>query len=111
MRFYVNAGDGTSGRYADTLQFVDEQGVTYTFAVARSVDYSTSSVTVVGTNGERHELADVDDAGRQLARLLVLCRDQSLVVNTARGTQLRDDEAVTADVYPPQRHPRINVKA
>ncbi len=109
MRFYVNAGDGTSGRYADTLQFVDGRGVTFTVAVAYSVDY-IASVTIVGTNGERHELADVDDAGRHLARLLVQCRDQSLVVNTARGTRLRDDEDTTADVYPPQRHPRINVK-
>lgn len=58
----------------------------------------------------RELLADVDDAGRTLAQLLVRCRDQSLVVNTARGTQLRGDEATSADVYPPHRHPRINVK-
>ena len=109
MQFYVNAGDGTSGRYADTLQFVDGHAVTYTVAVARTVDY-TASVTVVGPNGERHELADVDDAARQLARLLVVCRDQSLVVDTARGTQVRGDEATTADVYPPHRHPRVNIK-
>ncbi|MFE6229420.1 hypothetical protein [Cellulosimicrobium sp. NPDC057862] len=109
MNFYVNAGDGTSGRYADTLQFVDDRGVTYTVAIARTIDY-TPSVTVVGANGERHELADVDDAGRQIARLLVLCRDQSLVVDTARGTQARGDESTTADVYPPRQHPRIIVK-
>lgn len=111
MRFYVNAGDGTNGRYADTLQFVDGDGVTCTVAIARPVDYSTSYVTVVAANGEQQELANVDDAGREIGRLLALYQDQSLVVNTARGTQLRDDEATTADVYPPHRHPRINVKA
>lgn len=105
----MNAGDGTSGRYADTLQFVDAERVTFTVAVARTIDF-TESVTIVGASGERHELADVDDAGRQLARLLVACRDQSLVVNTARGTRLRDDEDTTADVYPPRQHPRIIVR-
>jgi len=110
MKFYVHAGDGTAGRYADTLQFLDDSGVTFTVAVARTIDY-TPSVTVVGTNGERHELADLDDVGRELGRLLVLCRDHALVINTARGTQLRGDEATSVDVYVPQRHPRINVRA
>jgi hypothetical protein len=111
MLFYVTVGNGTDGRYADTIQFVDGNGVTYTVAVApATLAHRTSSVSLVGTNGEQLELSDVDDVGRQIARLLVLCRDQSLVVGTSRGTRLRGNEETTADVYPPRCHPRIVVK-
>ena len=110
MRFYVKAGDGTDGRLADTIQFVDAAGVTYTVATSHNVDHTTSGVSIVGRNTEPLELHDVDDAGRQLARLLVLCHDQGMVVDSSRGSRLRGDEETTADVYPPGRHPRINVQ-
>lgn len=110
MHFYVNAGDGTDGRLADTIQFVDAAGVSYTVATSNNVDLTTSGVSIVGRNTEAVEVHDVDDAGRQIARLLVLCHDQGMVVDTARGRRLRGDEETTADVYPPGRHPRINIR-
>ncbi len=110
MRFYVRAGDGTDGRLADTIQFVDGAGVTYTAATTRDVDHRSSGVSIVGRTSDQIEVHDVDEAGRQIARLLVLCHDQSMVVDSLRGTRLRGDEETTADVYPPQRHPRINVE-
>lgn len=110
MRFYVKAGDGTDGRYADTIQFVDGTGVTYTVTTTNDVDHRVSGISIIGRNGDQLEILDVDEAGRQLARLLVVCRDQSLVVDSFRGTRLRGDEETTTDVYPPQRHPRINVQ-
>lgn len=107
MRLYVNPGKG--GRYADTLQFIDAKAVTYTVAVSQDVDRTASKVTIAGP-GIDVELHDVDDIARHVARLLVACRDQSLVVNTYRSSQLRGDENVSADVYPPHAHPAIVVK-
>lgn len=112
MKFYVTASaDGSDGRYASTLQFVDDKHVTYTIAVVRDVDTFKGTVSIVGTNGDQLvELSDVDEIARQLGRLLAACADQSLVVNTLGGTSLRGDEGTTADVFPPGRHPRINIK-
>lgn len=108
MRFYVGQGD--VGRYATTLQFVDDSGVTHTVAVVRDDESSASKVVVAG-RGVHFELHDVDDVARDLARLLVACREQSLVVGTLQGITLRGDEPTAADVYPPHQHPRIVVKA
>lgn len=107
MRLYVNPGE--RGRYADTLQFIDAKAVTYTVAVSEDVDHTQSKVTIAG-DGIDVELYDVDDIARHIARLLIACRDQSLVVNTYRGSQVRGDENVSADVYPPHAHPAIVVK-
>lgn len=111
MHFYVKAGDGTDGRLADTIQFVDAAGVTYTVAATRNVDLTSSGVSIVGRDAEQLEVHDVDEAGRQLARLLVLCHDQGMVVDSLSGRRLRGDEETTADVYPPGRHPRINIES
>ena len=110
MHFYVKAGDGTDGRLADTIQFVDAAGVTYTVAASHNVDLTSSGVSIVGRDVEPVEVHDVDEAGRQLARLLVLCHDQGMVIDSLRGRRLRGDEETTADVYPPGRHPRINIE-
>lgn len=107
MRFYVDPG--TRGRYADTLQFIDDRAVTHTVAVSEDVDHTQAKVTIAGP-GIDVELYDVDDIARHVARLLVACRGQSLVVNTYRRSEVRGDENDSADVYPPHAHPAIVVK-
>lgn len=104
MHFYLATGDG-DGRLADTLRFVDSRGATHTVAA------TYAGVTVVAANGAHNvTLTTVDEVGPEIARLLVLCRDQSLVVHSSTGRTLRGDETSTADVHPPHRHPRIKVK-
>lgn len=105
MQFYVSAGDGTPGRKAGTIRFLGDQGVTWTMRTA----YDGFHLLRAG-GGSIVDTMDVNEAARTVAGLLYQHRDQSLVVESFDGGEMRGDESRAADVFPPHRHPRINVE-
>lgn len=110
MQFYVNAGDGTSGRKAQTIRLVGEGGVLWTMSTATTRE-GFAGFRLVQPGGDwLTETTDPNEAAGTVAGLLYRHRDASLVVEAGPTVLLRGDEERTADVYPPGRHPRINVE-
>lgn len=103
MHFSVTAGDGTFTRKAQAIKFVHSAGVTHTLT-AKYEGLMIESPTGVEV------FDDVNEAAVWVAALLHRCSDQSVVIAAGSGYTTRGDEDKTADVYPPHRHPRINVQ-
>lgn len=105
MKFNVRPLDGGTGRAGHQFAFVDDAGV-----AASATCGQLHNVMFEGDGLLPLPVTDVNEAAEQVGRLLHRYRDYSLVVYAGGGVTARGDERTTADVYPPGRHPRINIE-
>lgn len=106
MKFSVRPLDGGPGRLAVHLAFVDSDGETATALCPAAGGF----LVWEKRTGESTSIDRTNDAADLIGRMLHRYRDRSLVVYSGSGYRARGDEDTTADVYPPGKHPRINVE-
>lgn len=106
MKFNVRALDGSPGRAATRIGFVTRDGVvaTVTCGPVGGMTYESDGVTSV-------PITDVNLAAEQIGHMMHRYRDHSMVIYAGGGTTARGDELTAADVYPPERQPRVNVES
>lgn len=106
MKLHIRALDGSSSRIATKVAFVTSDEVA---AVVQCQRADGGEVLIQRSGREGKPIADVDHVAEEIGQVLHLYRDHSLVVYTTPGHTMRGDEENTADIYPPQQHPRISI--
>lgn len=101
--FTVTPLDGSPSRTARHICFAVDGGV----AAGAVIDRADGTMYTYSPGMSSVPDHDLATSALDIARMLHRHHDTSLLVYPDDVTTLRGDEARSADVYPPGRHPRI----